>query len=77
MRLADVTLPASGAYVELNDLIALRFPAKQIQLTRRKRALQTLAGPNKSNFRGRGIDFDLLGHVCDHTRTFGLGPQTK
>lgn len=58
MRLADVTQPASGAYVELNDLIALRFPAKQIQLTRRKRALQTLAGPNKSNFRGRGIDFE-------------------
>ena len=58
MQLADVTKPASGAYVELHDLIALRFPARQIKLTRRKRALQTLAGPNKSNFRGRGIDFE-------------------
>ena len=50
--------PARGAYAELNDLIALRFPARQLELGRRNRALSALAGPNKSNFRGRGIDFE-------------------
>ena len=58
MRLADVTSPARGAYAALEDLIALRFPARQLSLARRKRALSVLAGPNKSNFRGRGIDFE-------------------
>jgi len=58
MHLADVTSPARGAYTQLNDLIALRFPARQLCLARRNRALSALAGPNKSNFRGRGIDFE-------------------
>ena len=58
MHLADVTVPAHGAYAVLEDLIALRFPARQLRLGRRKRALSVLAGPNKSNFRGRGIDFE-------------------
>ena len=58
MQLADVTVPARGAYVALEDLIALRFPARQLRLGRRNRALSVLAGPNKSNFRGRGIDFE-------------------
>ena len=58
MQLADVTVPARGAYVELEELIALRFPARQLHLRRRTRALSVLAGPNKSNFRGRGIDFE-------------------
>jgi uncharacterized protein (DUF58 family) len=54
----DFSIPAQGAYTLLADLIALRFPAGQLCLTRKKRALSTLAGPNKSNFRGRGIDFE-------------------
>ncbi len=58
MHLADITRPAHGAHVALADLIALRFPARQLKLSRRKRALSALAGPNKSNFRGRGIDFE-------------------
>jgi uncharacterized protein (DUF58 family) len=58
MPLTDVNLPASGAYVDLSTLIALRFPAQQLKLTRKKRALSVLAGPNKTNFRGRGIDFE-------------------
>ncbi|MFK7974544.1 MAG: DUF58 domain-containing protein [Halioglobus sp.] len=58
MRRTDVTTPPEGAFVELQDLIALRFPAKQLKLTRRKRALSMLAGPNTSNFRSRGIDFE-------------------
>ena len=58
MHLADVKSPARGAYTGIDDLIALRFPARQLRLSRRSRALSTLAGPNKSNFRGRGIDFE-------------------
>jgi uncharacterized protein (DUF58 family) len=58
MHLADIHAPARGAYAVLDDLIALRFPASQLHLGRRKRALQTLSGPVKSNFRGRGIDFE-------------------
>lgn len=58
MRLADVSQPATGAYVALETLIGLRFPASQLQLTRRNRALSALTGPNKANFRGRGIDFE-------------------
>ncbi len=58
MRLAEVSHPATGAYVALETLIGLRFPASQLQLTRRNRALSALAGPNKANFRGRGIDFE-------------------
>lgn len=54
----DFTTPARGAYVPLTDLISLRFPARQLCLARKKRALSSLAGPNKSNFRGRGIDFE-------------------
>ena len=58
MHLRDISLPARGAYAELADLIALRFPARQLRITRKSRALSVLAGPNKSNFRGRGIDFE-------------------
>jgi uncharacterized protein (DUF58 family) len=58
MQLADVNAPARGAYVDLNELIGLRYCAKQLKLGHRNRALNTLAGPNKSNFRGRGIDFE-------------------
>lgn len=58
MHLDDISRPASGAYTRLEDLIALRFPARQLQLSRRNRALSALSGPNKSNFRGRGIDFE-------------------
>ncbi len=47
-----------GAYVALAELMALRFAAGQLELWRRKRALSLLVGPNKSSFRGRGIDFE-------------------
>ncbi len=58
MHLADITVPARGAHADLSELITLRFPATQLKLGRRNRALHTLAGPIKSNFRGRGIDFE-------------------
>lgn len=58
MEIADIKMPARGAYLELGTLISLRYPARKLNLSYRSRALSTLAGPNKSNFRGRGIDFE-------------------
>lgn len=58
MSMADATGPATGAYVALDALIALRFSAAHLHLSRRTRALAALSGPNKANFRGRGIDFE-------------------
>lgn len=46
-----------GAYIALDDLIGARFSAKDLKLQQRRKALSLLAGPNKTNFRGRGIDF--------------------
>ena len=50
--------PVEGAYCSLADLIGLRFAAGKLDLGQRKRALSLLSGPNKTNFRGRGIDFE-------------------
>ena len=58
MHQRDISQPPRGAHVQLADLIALRFHARQLRITRKNRALSVLAGPNKSNFRGRGIDFE-------------------
>jgi len=48
----------SGAFIELEDLLGARFFARELELQQRRRALSLLAGPNKTNFRGRGIDFE-------------------
>lgn len=48
----------AGAYIELEDLVAARFASRDIKLHQRRKALSLLAGPNKTNFRGRGIDFE-------------------
>ncbi len=57
MPAEDFNRPASGAYADLDALIALRFPARQIDI-RRRRALSRMTGGNRSSARGRGIDFD-------------------
>ncbi len=48
----------SGAYTTLEELINARFVAGDINLQQRRKALSLLAGPNKTNFRGRGLDFE-------------------
>jgi len=48
----------TGAYIDLAGLIGARFSAKDLKLQQRRKALSLLAGPNKTNFRGRGIDFE-------------------
>ena len=56
MQLSTFQQPARGAYSRLEELVALRFAASSLSLQRKNRALSLLSGPNKSNFRGRGID---------------------
>lgn len=46
-----------GAYISLDALINARLGARDLKLQQRRRALSQLAGPNTSNFRGRGLDF--------------------
>lgn len=58
MLTLDPTQPAQGATVDLNRLLALRFPARQLDIRRRRRALAQLSGGQRSNFRGRGIEFE-------------------
>jgi len=36
MQRADIATPARGAYASLDELISLRFPARQLKLARRK-----------------------------------------
>lgn len=50
--------PPTGAYIELTSLINCRFAAKDLKLQQRRKALSILAGPNKTRFRGRGLDFE-------------------
>jgi hypothetical protein len=50
--------PCHGAHCDLSQLIDERHSGRQLNLLQRNRALSALSGPNKSNFRGRGIDFE-------------------
>ncbi len=47
-----------GAYAELPHLIQQRHSGEQLSLVRKSRALSLLSGSTRSNFRGRGIDFE-------------------
>lgn len=48
----------SAFQAELTDLIQLRFAARGIDLSSRRRLSRTQSGLTLANFRGRGIDFD-------------------
>lgn len=51
-------LPPQGAEVLSTDLIANRFPARFLDVTKAKRALAHLAGAKRAYRRGRGVEFD-------------------
>ncbi len=56
---ATATAPPGnpGTEVTLESLIALRLPAKALQLAKRRSAANALAGSHSSRFRGRGMDY--------------------
>jgi len=60
VRLDSVSriIEPEGAYTNLETLIGLRFAAAELKLRFNSKALSLLTGPNKTNFRGRGIDFE-------------------
>ena len=57
-KLAPTGQHLHGAYSDVSQLISGRFAAKDLKLHQRNKALSLLAGPNKTNFRGRGIEFE-------------------
>lgn len=59
MTQSKQSLPcARGAYTDLGELVRLRAPAARLKLSPPAAALAQLAGPLRSNFRGRGIEFE-------------------
>jgi len=71
MPTLDPHSPIRGAYIALEQLIAQRFPARQLRLAQRRRAKHVVAGPSRSHFRGRGLDFEEVRayHNGDDIRT--------
>jgi uncharacterized protein (DUF58 family) len=55
---ASATVAPHGAYSELNDLIRLRYAARELDLGRQRQVFSQLAGPHQAGFRGRGIEFE-------------------
>jgi uncharacterized protein (DUF58 family) len=49
---------ARGVYVTLEELVGLGNGQAELRLDSRQRSLAALAGRHRSNFRGRGVDFD-------------------
>ena len=52
----------SGVKVFLDELLALRFQARGLDLFSRQKVMTLLAGGYQSGFRGRGIDFEETRH---------------
>lgn len=58
MAAVDPSQPAVGVTPDLDRLLSLRFAARQLDIRRRRRSLTQLAGGQRSNFRGRGLEFE-------------------
>lgn len=48
----------AGAYSRLDELISLRYGARELKLNRQRKAFRMLVGPHQAKFRGRGIEFE-------------------
>lgn len=62
MSQLDFRQPAQGAYTELEDLLGLRFAARELQLTPRQMSQSQLSGGVRTRFRGRGMEFEEVRH---------------
>lgn len=54
----DSAFEPKGAYVQLQSLLQLRFPAQQLNLFSKKLSRSDMAGNFATRFRGRGMDFE-------------------
>lgn len=52
------SLNPRGAYCDINDLLRLRFAARDLKLSTRRPARSLLTGGERTRMRGRGIDFE-------------------
>jgi uncharacterized protein (DUF58 family) len=48
----------AGAYSRLDELIRLRYGARELKLNRQRKAFRLLVGPHQAKFRSRGIEFE-------------------
>lgn len=55
---SPLQLRPQGAHVAIEDLLRLRFCARDLSLSTRRPATSLLAGGKRTRFRGRGIDFE-------------------
>lgn len=53
-------MTANPAFADSNELIRLRYAAKELSNFPKLQARQILAGGHRSHFRGRGMDFDQV-----------------
>jgi uncharacterized protein (DUF58 family) len=58
MMSSSMTEVVTGAYCDLQELIRLRFGAREINLGRQRKAFSQLVGPHQTRFRSRGIEFE-------------------
>ena len=56
--------PVKGAHIDAAALIANRFSARYLNVTRATRALAQLAGAKRSRRRGRGVEFEEVRHYA-------------
>lgn len=62
MKQLDFRQPAQGAYVSLDDLLGLRFAARELQMKPRKQSHSQMSGGVRTRFRGRGMEFEEVRH---------------
>jgi uncharacterized protein (DUF58 family) len=58
MNGASLSLQPTGAYSNLQELIRLRYGARDLKLNRQKKTFSLLVGPHQTKFRGRGVEFE-------------------
>lgn len=58
----DFRQAASGAHTRIDDLLGLRFAARELQLTPRQQGRSLLSGGVRTRFRGRGMEFEEVRH---------------
>ena len=54
----SISSPPAGAYSRLDELIRLRYAARDLKLNKQRKAFSLLVGPHQAKFRGRGIEFE-------------------
>lgn len=54
----SISSPPTGAYSRLDELIRLRYAARDLKLNRQRKVFSLLVGPHHAKFRGRGIEFE-------------------